>query len=163
MSSKKGAATALGSSAEVVLKLVIAAGQASPSPPIGPALGQRGVKAIDFCKQFNEATTKLFLPGTPLRVQIKVTPADRTFKFSVKPPLTTHLLKRAIGNSVDKCMTGELIAEVSPQQLFEIAKIKQTDPSLQDLPLESVFKMVVASAKHAGFKVVRPTFTSAAP
>jgi large subunit ribosomal protein L11 len=158
MPPKKGSGA--GTATEVLLKLVILAGQAAPSPSIGPALGQQGIKAGDFCKQFNDATSKLYQLGTPLRAQIHISPANRTFKFAVKPPLTSYLLKRATGNMVEKCATHEFVGEISPQQLYEIAKVKHTDPSLMDLPLEAVFKMVTAAAKHAGFKVVRPTLSS---
>ena len=181
MSSKKGAASGTTALTQVLLKMVIASGQATPSPPIGPALGQRGIKAIDFCKQFNESTTKLYHPGTLLRVQIKINPIDRTFKFDIKPPITSHLLKRAVSftpthlpapstssstpaatspaATLEKCSTKEWVAEISPQQLFEIAKIKHTDPCLKDLSLQSVFNMVVAAAKHGGFKIIRPSLS----
>jgi large subunit ribosomal protein L11 len=166
MSSKKGAG-ALTASA-VTLKLVIAAGQASASPPIGPALGQRGIKAMDFCKQFNELSSKSYQPGTPLRCRIMINQADRSFQFIIKPPLTSHLLKHAVlGSAVGTtsaqdtllCSTGLYIAEICPQQLYEIAKIKHTDPALKTLPLHSVYKMVVASARANGFKIVRPALS----
>ncbi|KAJ2795846.1 mitochondrial 54S ribosomal protein YmL19, partial [Coemansia furcata] len=88
--SKKG-----GPAVASILKLIVPAGKATPSPPVGPALGQRGVKSMDFCKQFNDRTKDLIL-DTPTPVAISIKP-DRTFTFAVKSPPTSWLLKRAAG------------------------------------------------------------------
>lgn len=136
-------------SGPALLKLIIPAGKASAGPPIGPALGQKGVKAMDFCKQFNEAS-KPYLPETPLRCQILVKP-DRTFSFVVRPPAVGWMLKRATG--VEKASSEKKVCEVSAKVLYEIAKVKQEDPLMARLPLRSIFSMVLATAKKTGFHV----------
>jgi large subunit ribosomal protein L11 len=92
--SKKGATTAVTS----LVKMYVPAGQATPTPPIGPVLGQKGVKAIDFCKQFNDRT-KDVVNGAPMRVHVTVRP-DRTFSFDVMTPTASYFLKKAAG--IDK-------------------------------------------------------------
>ena len=79
----------------VIVKLIVGAGQAAPSPPVGPALGSKGIKAIDFCKEFN-ARTASYQPGTPIPVLITIKP-DRTFQFEMKSPPTGFLLLKALG------------------------------------------------------------------
>ena len=148
MSSKKAAAT----TAAALIKLTVPAGQASAAPPIGPALGQKGVKAIDFCKQFNEQT-KQYLPGTPLPTLIHVK-ADRTFTFSARPPTASYLLKRAAG--LETASTSQWVAQLTPQHLYEIAKIKHRDPVLANLSLQSVFSMISSCAHSIGIEIVKP-------
>ncbi|PNS17498.1 ribosomal protein L11 [Sphaceloma murrayae] len=80
---------------DVLVKLLVGAGQASPSPPVGPALGSKGVKSMDFCKEFN-ARTAHYLPGTPIPALVTVRP-DRSFTFSVRTPPTATLLLSAAG------------------------------------------------------------------
>lgn len=149
MSSGKKSSSVV-NSAVSYLKLNIPSGGATPSPPIGPALGQRGIKAIDFCRQFNEASAKLFLPQTPLRCLIRINP-DRSFAISVRPPTATWLLKRAA--AIDKADSGREVAKVPVQYVFEIAKIKAKDPVMQNIPLKRVFEMLVASAKSFGISL----------
>jgi large subunit ribosomal protein L11 len=137
-----------------ILKLIIPAGSATPSPPIGPALGQRGVKAIDFCKQFNEASTKSstpFQPGTPLQCRI-LCKADKSFSFAVKPPTTSWLLKRAAG--LQRASSDREVARLPVQMIFEVARIKAKDPQLTGIPLKRIFEMVVASAKSYGISII---------
>lgn len=147
MSSKKTSAPA--SNKPSLLKLTIPAGGATPSPPIGPALGQKGVKAIDFCRQFNEQS-KPYLPGTPLRCEIAVG-TDRTFSFSVRPPSTAWLLKRAAG--VEKASSATTVAKIDRRLVFEVAKVKAEDPKLTHVPLRLLFRMILAQARTIGFKV----------
>lgn len=132
-----------------VLKLTIPAGKATAGPPIGPALGQKGVKAMDFCKQFNEAS-RPYLPDTPLRCQITIKP-DRTFAFVVRPPATGWMLKRATG--VDKASSEKRVAEVSAKVIYEIARVKKEDPMMARLPLKSIFSMILSTARKSGFHV----------
>lgn len=138
-----------------ILKLIIPAGGASPSPPVGPALGQRGIKAIDFCKQFNDVSTKspttAYQSGTPLQCRI-LCRGDRTFTFTVKPPTTSWLLKRAAG--IEKASSEREVARVPVQVVYEVARIKARDPGLEGVPLRRIFEMVVASAKSYGISVV---------
>lgn len=148
MSKKAGAANV-----SSLIKLWINAGQASVSPPIGPALGQRGVKAIDFCKQFNDRT-KDIVPGTPMRVLINVRP-DRTFSFECRPPTTAWFLKRAAGIERGANEPGrEIAGTVTLKHVYEIAKIKRTDPRLNELSLQSVCSMIVGASKSMGVRVV---------
>ncbi|KAI8871326.1 ribosomal protein L11 [Ramicandelaber brevisporus] len=145
--SGKGKATA------AMIRLVIPAGKATPSPPIGPALGQRGVKAIDFCKQFNEVT-KVYQPETPMRVRIDVNP-DKTFKFAVRTPTTTHFLLKAAGIEKGSGSTGhEVAGKISLKHIYEIAKIKQHDENLRHLPLRSICRMLIATSNTMGVLVV---------
>ncbi len=137
-----------------ILKLIIPAGGATPSPPIGPALGQRGIKAIDFCKQFNEISTKSpttpYQTGTPLQCRI-LCKADRSFTFIVKPPASSWMLKRAAG--CQKASSEREVARLPVQIVFEVAKIKAKDPQLTGIPLRRIFEMVVASAKSYGMSI----------
>lgn len=148
-SGKKGAAS-VGASAVSYLKLTISSGGATPTPPIGPALGQRGIKAIDFCRQFNDTSSKLYTPQTPLRCSVRVNP-DRTFAITVRPPASSWLLKRAAG--IDKADSGREVARLPVQYVYEIAKIKAQDPLLQHVPLKRIFEMIAASAKSYGISL----------
>lgn len=148
-SGKKGAAS-VGASAVSYLKLTIPSGGATPTPPIGPALGQRGIKAIDFCRQFNDTSSKLYTPQTPLRCSVRVNP-DRTFAITVRPPASSWLLKRAAG--IDKADSGREVARLPVQYVYEIAKIKAQDPILQHVPLKRIFEMIAASAKSYGISL----------
>jgi large subunit ribosomal protein L11 len=136
-----------------LLKLTIPTGQAAPGPPVGPALGQKGVKAIDFCRQFNDASTKLFQGDLPLRTLVTVFP-DRRFSFEVRPPSTGFMLRRAAG--VERLSSRYTVAEMSLKVLYEIARQKHVgDSSLKSLPLRSVFEMVLGAATRCGIKVIR--------
>ena len=147
MSSKTGSGPSGGRPS--LLKLTIPAGGASPSPPIGPALGQKGVKAMDFCRQFNDQT-KRFIPGTPLRCQIMVNP-DRTFAFSVFSPATSWLLKRAAG--IEKANSSQIVAHLNAKYVYEIAKLKGQDPHLYHISLRLLARMIIAQARSIGIKV----------
>lgn len=150
-SAGKKSASSAASAAVSYLKLTIPSGGATPTPPVGPALGQRGVKAIDFCRQFNEASSKLYAPQTPLRCSVRVNP-DRTFAITVRPPASSWLLKRAAG--IEKADSGREVAKLPVQYVYEIAKIKAQDPLLQHIPIKRVFEMVVASAKSYGISII---------
>lgn len=133
-----------------VLKLIVPAGQATAAPPIGPALGQRGIKAIEFCKQFNEKT-KEFITSTPLPVRITCN-ADRTFSFELKMPTSSWLLKKAA--NIELLSTSRIVANLSVKALYEITKIKMQDPSFSGLSDKQVFSMIAAQAKLCGIRLV---------
>lgn len=134
------------------LRLIIGAGKATPTPPIGPALGQRGVKSMDFCKQFNERT-KDYIQGTPISTLITVK-KDKSFTFVTKTPPTTWLLKKAAGVEKGSARPGEVDAgTISVKHVYEIAKIKQADPAFIDSDLHVVCKSVVGTAKTMGIKI----------
>ncbi|KAI9497979.1 50S ribosomal protein L11 [Zychaea mexicana] len=139
--------------AEALVRILVSAGKASPSPPVGPALGARGVKSMDFCKQFNDKT-KHIVPETPIPTVITIKP-DRTFTFVTKTPPTTFLLKRAAGIHKGAQKPGsETVAKLSLKHVYEIAKIKQTDANLKHLSLESICGSVIGVAKSVGIQIV---------
>ncbi|CEJ01510.1 hypothetical protein G6F70_000875 [Rhizopus microsporus] len=139
--------------AEVFVKLLIGAGKAAPTPPVGPALGARGVKSIDFCKQFNDRT-KHIVTDTPLPTVITIKP-DRTFNFVVKTPPTTYLLKKAAGVTKGAHTPGtETVGKVTLKHIYEIAKIKQTDENMKHLSLQSIASSIIGVAKSVGIQVV---------
>jgi large subunit ribosomal protein L11 len=146
MSKKQQAATSL-------LRLMVPATKAAPTPPIGPALGQRGVKAIDFCKQFNTRTADL-VPDTPVPVLLTVHP-DRSFTFVCKTPPTAYLLKKAAGIDKGSANAGsQIVGQVSLKHVYEIGKIKQMDEALKHIQLEKMCKSIVASARSIGINIV---------
>lgn len=136
-----------------LIKLVVGAGQAAPAPPVGPALGSKGVKAIDFCKEFN-ARTANYNPGTPIPVLITVKP-DRTFKFEMKSPPTSWLVMQAakMDKGSDKPGTN-ILGEISLKHVYEIAKIKKTDERHKDVDMKLICGQVISVAKAVGAKVV---------
>jgi large subunit ribosomal protein L11 len=139
--------------AEQFVRLLVAAGKASPSPPVGPALGARGVKSMDFCKQFNDKT-KNIVAETPIPTVITIKP-DRTFTFITKSPPTPFLLKRAAGIEKGASNPGtEVIGKVSLKHVYEIAKIKQQDSNLKHLSLQSICGSIIGVAKSIGIQVV---------
>ena len=114
------------------IKLQVKAGQANPSPPVGPALGQRGLNIMEFCKAFNAATQKLE-PGLPIPTIITVY-SDRSFTFITKTPPATVLLKKAVGiESGSGRPNTEKVGKVTRKQLEEIAKAKMPDLTAADL------------------------------
>ncbi|KAL8818953.1 MAG: hypothetical protein Q9223_002517 [Gallowayella weberi] len=144
---------------EQVVKLIVGAGQASPSPPVGPALGSKGVKSIDFCKEFNARTAHM-KPGVPVPARVTVRP-DRSFHFELRTPTTSYLLLQAAGvkERKNKIRGGgaagrERIGEVSLKHVYDIAKIKQSELRLSGLSLEGLCKSVIAQARSCGLSVV---------
>lgn len=132
------------------IKLQIPAGQANPSPPVGPALGQRGVNIMEFCKSFNAATQNQ--PGMIIPVIITVY-ADRTFSFVTKTPPAAVLLKKAAGLEKGAGEPGkETKGQVTQAQVREIAQIKM--PDLTSASLEAAMKTVEGTARSLGLKVV---------
>jgi large subunit ribosomal protein L11 len=132
------------------IKLQIPAGQANPSPPVGPALGQRGVNIMEFCKAFNAATQTQ--PGMIIPVIITVY-ADRTFSFITKTPPAAVLLKKAAGLDKGASEPGkETKGEVTKAQVQEIAQIKM--PDLTSASIEAAVKTIEGTARSLGLKVV---------
>ncbi|MET3667039.1 50S ribosomal protein L11 [Caulobacter sp. 1776] len=133
------------------IKLQVKAGSATPSPPIGPALGQRGVNIMGFCKEFN-ARTENVEKGTPLPTVITVY-QDKSFTFITKTPPATHYLKLATGLKSGAKLTGrETVGEVTRTQLREIAEKKMKDLNANDI--EAAAKIIEGSAKAMGLKIV---------
>ena len=129
------------------VKLQVPAGSANPSPPIGPALGQRGLNIMEFCKAFNAATQKME-PGLPIPTIITVY-SDRSFTFITKTPPATVLLKKAVGiESGSGRPNTEKVGKVTRKQVEEIAKAKMPDLNAADL--EAAMRIVAGSARSMG-------------
>ncbi len=132
------------------IKLQIKAGQANPSPPVGPALGQRGVNIMEFCKAFNAATQKLE-PGLPTPVIITVY-SDRSFTFVTKTTPATVLLKKAVGiQSGSPKPNSQKVGKVTRAQLEDIAKAKEPDLTAADL--DAAVRTIAGSARSMGLTV----------
>ena len=132
------------------IKLQIPAGKANPSPPVGPALGQRGLNIMEFCKAFN-AQTQGVEPGLMLPVVITAF-ADKSFSFVIKTPPATVLIKKAI--KLDKGSAKALsdkVGKISRAQLAEIAKTKMKDLTAADL--DAAVKTIAGSARSMGVVV----------
>ena len=133
------------------IKLQVPAGKANPSPPIGPALGQRGLNIMEFCKAFNAQTQQGFEIGMKLPVVITAF-ADKSFTFIIKSPPATALLKKAakIEKGSGKAHI-EKVGKVTREQLEEIAKIKMKDLNAADL--DGAVKIIAGSARSMGITV----------
>ena len=133
------------------IKLNIPAGAANPSPPVGPALGQRGVNIMEFCKAFNAATDSLE-KNTPIPVVITVF-ADKSFSFVTKTPPVSFYLKKAVGKDKGSSEPGRIVGgSVKLSQIREIAENKMID--LNAANIEGAIEMVRGSAKSMGLEVV---------
>jgi large subunit ribosomal protein L11 len=132
------------------LKLQVPAGQANPSPPIGPALGQRGINIMEFCKSVN-AATKEFELGAPTPVVITYY-QDKSFTFVIKTPPASYLLKKAakIGGG-SKAPGRDKAGTVTQEQLREIAQVKMKDLNANDI--EQAMKIIAGSARSMGLTV----------
>jgi len=132
------------------IKLQVPAGQANPSPPIGPALGQHGVNIMEFCKAFN-AYTQGMEPGVPVPVELTVY-QDRSFSFTTKTPPASYFLKKAAG--LDKAAREpgrDLVGRVSKAQIREIAEKKMVDLNADDV--EAAMRTIMGSARSMGIEV----------
>lgn len=136
---------------EGYIKLQIPAGKANPSPPVGPALGQRGLNIMEFCKAFN-AQTQNMEPGMPIPVVITAY-ADRTFSFITKTPPVSYFLKKAAGLQKGSQTPGAgTVGKVTMAQVREIAEAKMQDLNANDV--EGASQMIVGSARSMGIEVV---------
>jgi len=134
---------------KAVIKLQIPAGQATPAPPVGPALGQHGVNIMEFCKAFN-ADTKGKEGTLPVILTVY---EDRSFVYKIKTPLTSELIKKAVnivkGSGVPN---REKVGRITKKQIEEIAKIKMPDLNTKDL--QSAIKIVEGTARSMGVEIV---------
>ena len=136
---------------EGYINLQVKAGQANPSPPIGPALGQRGLNIMEFCKSFN-AKTKDMEPGTPIPVKITAF-SDRSFTFIMKTPPASFFLKRmAKLESGSKTPGRGFAGSVTMAQVREIAKTKMADLNTDNM--DQAVKTIAGSARSMGIQVV---------
>ncbi|MGL2336119.1 50S ribosomal protein L11 [Helicobacter pylori] len=132
------------------IKLQIPAGKANPSPPVGPALGQRGVNIMEFCKAFNERTKDMGSFNIPVIITVY---QDKSFTFITKKPPVTDLIKKASG--VEKGSDNPLknkIAKLTHKQVEEIAQLKMED--LNTSTMEAAKKIVMGSARSMGVEIV---------
>ncbi len=134
------------------IKLQIPAGKANPSPPIGPALAQKGLNIMEFCKAFN-AKTQQMEPGMPIPVVITAY-ADKSFTYVMKTPPVTYYIKKAAKITSGSQKTGITapIARITMSQVNEIAKAKMQD--LNANTIESAVQMIIGSARSMGVEVV---------
>ena len=135
---------------DAYIKLQVAAGQANPSPPVGPALGQHGVNIMDFCKAFN-AQTQSMEQGLPIPVVITVY-ADRSFTFLTKTPPAAVLLQKAAGITKGSATPNTVkVATVNRAQLEEIAKLKMPDLTAADM--DAAVRTIAGTARSSGIDV----------
>ncbi len=133
------------------IKLQIPAGKANPSPPVGPALGQRGLNIMEFCKAFN-AQTQSLEPGMPIPVVITAF-GDKTFSFITKTPPVSYFLKKAAGLAKGSTTPGTgTVGKVTRAQVEEIAKQKMQDLNANDI--NGAAEMIIGSARSMGIEVV---------
>lgn len=135
---------------DAYIKLQVAAGQANPSPPVGPALGQRGVNIMEFCKAFNAATQGME-PGLPIPTVITVY-SDRSFTFITKTPPAPVLLKKAAGvKSGSGRPNTDKVGTVTREQLEEIARTKEPDLTAADM--DAAVRTIAGTARSMGLNV----------
>ena len=131
------------------IKLQIKGGQANPAPPVGPALGQRGVNIMEFCKAFNDKTKSM--AGKPVPVEITVY-KDKKFDFKIKSPPASYFIKEAVKLKGGSKEPGRnIVASISKKQLEDIANQKMSDLNAHDL--EEAIKIIAGSAKSMGIEV----------
>uniref|UniRef100_A0A7S0BXR5 Large ribosomal subunit protein uL11m n=1 Tax=Proboscia inermis TaxID=420281 RepID=A0A7S0BXR5_9STRA len=135
--------------------LRVPSGSARPGPAIGQALGPLGINMAEFCKQFNERSEKMYSKETPLGVRLSAL-SDRSFTFDIRSPPTSYLIKQAAGVSKGSSLPGSessVVGYITPEQIYEIARIKHTDNFRKQDPLEGVARSVVGTAFSCGIKV----------
>ncbi|MDR0690509.1 MAG: 50S ribosomal protein L11 [Streptococcaceae bacterium] len=134
------------------IKLQIPAGKANPSPPVGPALAQKGLNIMEFCKAFN-AKTQPMEPGMPIPVVITAY-ADKSFTYILKTPPVTYFIKKAANITSGSPKTGITpnIAKITMSQVREIAKQKMQDLNANDI--EAASQMIIGSARSIGVEVI---------
>lgn len=134
---------------KTILKLQIPAGQATPAPPIGPALGQHGLNISEFCKQFNDKSKDK--TGNVLPVEISVY-EDNTYSFVIKTPLTSDLIKKAVGIEKGSGKSlQEKVGKITLTQIKNIAKIKMPDLNTDDI--EAASRIVEGTARQMGLEI----------
>lgn len=135
---------------QAYIKLQVSAGMANPSPPVGPALGQKGLNIMEFCKSFNEKTNNLE-KGLPIPTIITVY-SDRSFSFITKTPPASILLKKAAGiKSGSSKSKTEKVGEITYQQAVEIAKIKEIDMTGSNI--QNITKSIIGTAHSMGLTI----------
>ena len=137
------------------VKLRVPAGAARPGPAIGQALGPLGINMADFCKQFNDRTETMgYEKETPLTVQLSAL-SDRSFTFDVRSPPTSYLVKKAAGvdKGPDSPNADTPVGFITPEAVYEIARVKSADQHRWHLPLDGVARSVIGTARSIGIRV----------
>lgn len=136
------------------VKLIVPAASAKPGPAIGQSLGPLGINMAEFVKQFNERTEPIYKPGIPLGVRLSAM-SDRSFTFEVRTPPTSFLIKRVAQMDKGPPDADPLrpVAYITPEAVYEIAKIKQQDEMRWHLPLEGIARSVVGTCRGMGVGV----------
>ena len=135
---------------KAIVKLQIAAGQATPAPPVGPALAQHGLNIMDFCQKFNEASKEK--RGFKLPVEITVY-EDRTYDFRLKQPPASDLLKKAAGIEKGSGTPNQTkVAKITSEQLRKIAEQKMDDLNAEDI--EAAMRIIEGTAKNMGIEIL---------
>ena len=131
------------------IKLLIAAGKANPSPPVGPALGQRGVNIMEFCKAFNAQTQNLGDSSVPVIITVY---EDRSFTFITKMPPATELIKKEMKVQKGSSKVGKAkLGVISRESLKRVAEIKMPDLNTKDM--DQAIKIIAGSAKSMGYEI----------
>ncbi|KAL3771198.1 hypothetical protein ACHAW5_008906 [Stephanodiscus triporus] len=136
------------------VKLRVPSGTARPGPAIGQALGPLGINMAEFCKQFNERSEPMYEKGVPLGVRLSAY-SDRSFKFDIRSPPTSYLILKCAGLDKGPGQPNPEVASgyITPEAVYEIAKIKRADEMRHHLPLEGVARSVIGSARTMGIQV----------
>ena len=135
---------------KAIVKLQIAAGQATPAPPVGPALAQHGLNIMDFCQKFNEASKEK--KGFKIPVEITVY-EDRTYEFRLKQPPASDLLKKAAGIEKGSGTPNQTkVAKITREQLRKIAEQKMDDLNAEDI--EAAMRIIEGTAKNMGIEIL---------
>lgn len=137
-----------------IARLFLEAGIAKPSPKVGQAVGPLGLNMNDLCKTFNEQTKKYWKEGIPLTVLVTAY-EGRTYDLRIRSPTTSYFLKLAAGIEKGSAAPGKTVAgKVDVRQIYEIAKIKQAEPHLKDVPLKNLCYSIIGSARSMGLEVI---------
>ncbi len=138
-----------GKKIKALVKLAIAAGKATPAPPVGPALGQHGVPIMDFCKEFNAKTSKM---GDDIIPVVLTVYEDRSFTFITKTPVTSHLIKKALNIQKGSGVPNkDKVGKISRHKIEEIANTKMADLNTKDV--KQAVKIIEGTAKAMGVEV----------
>ena len=133
------------------VKLVILAGKATPAPPVGTALGPKGINLGAFCKDVNAATLKLYAENTPVPVTVIVN-KDKSYNISVGKPSVSYLVKQAVGITTGSAKPAkDIVGRITMNQIEEIAKFKLED--MGNVSLDAAMQMVIGTAKSAGIEL----------
>eukprot|EP00894_Picocystis_sp_ML_P003336 jgi/Pico_ML_1/53853/g4325.t2 len=136
----------------VRIRLLIPAGQAKPSPPVGPALGQAGLNIMAFCKEFNAKTAKI-ADQAPIPVEVTAF-KDKSFTWEMRNPPVSYYVKKMAGIAKGSSKPGQIIqGNITLAQIKEIAAIKQQEPRMKHISLESISKSIMGSCRSMGVQV----------